>query len=70
KAVRHAWHPFATDASVLENMGLIYDEVRDTFAALNIISASEIAEQRELLRALPVGDLPAVWGLHQVTALT
>ncbi|HEY1192445.1 MAG TPA: methyltransferase [Gemmata sp.] len=66
--VRHTWHPFATDDSVLENMALIYDEVRDTFASLNIISAGEITEQQKLLRALPVGALPAVWGLHQVTA--
>ena len=29
--VRHAWHPFVTDADVIENMRQIYDEVRDTF---------------------------------------
>lgn len=69
REVQHAWHPFATDDSVLENMCLIYDEVRDTFASLNIIGAGEITEQQKLLRALPVGDLPAVWGLHQVTAV-
>ncbi|MBY0514505.1 MAG: methyltransferase [Gemmataceae bacterium] len=66
--VQHVWHPFATDASVLENMALIYDEVRDTFASLGIISAADQDDQKELLRALPVGDLPAVWGLHQATA--
>ncbi|MCI0700447.1 MAG: methyltransferase domain-containing protein [Planctomycetia bacterium] len=66
--VRHAWHPFATDESVLENMSMIYDEVRDSFASLGIMSFAEIAEQQELLRALKVGDLPPVWGLHQVTA--
>ncbi len=67
--VRHTWHPFATDESVLENMSLIYDEVRDTFASLGIITVAEIEEQRRLLSELPVGDLPAVWGLHQVTAV-
>jgi len=67
--VRHAWHPFATDESVLENMSLIYEEVRDTFASLGIITHREIDEQQLLLRALPGGDLPAVWGLHQVTAV-
>src|SRR5438309_8713052 len=68
--VRHAWHPFATDASVLENMQMIYDEVRDTYAALGIITPAEIAEQQKLLAALVsrVGSLPPVWGLHQVTA--
>lgn len=66
--VRHAWHPFASDASVIENMGMIYDEVRDTLAALGILAPAEVEEQRALLRALPVGALPPVWGLHQVTA--
>jgi len=66
--VRAAWHPFATDADVLENMGLIYDEVRDTYASLGIISATEQDEQKRLLAALVPGDLPAVWGLHRVTA--
>ena len=66
--VRHAWHPFASDASVIENMGMIYDEVRDTLAALGIMAPAEVEKQRALLRALPVGALPPVWGLHQVTA--
>jgi hypothetical protein len=68
--VRHAWHPFATDESVIENMDMIYDEVRDTFASLGILTVEEIAEQQRRLRALPVGTLPPVWGLHQVTAAT
>jgi ubiquinone/menaquinone biosynthesis C-methylase UbiE len=69
--VRHAWHPFATDESVLENMRMIYDEVRDTFAELGIGTAEEIARQQELLGALVprAGSLPPVWGLHQVTAV-
>lgn len=66
--VRAAWHPFATDADVLENMSLIYDEVRDTCASLGIISGAEQDEQKRLLAALAPGDLPAVWGLHRVTA--
>ena len=66
--MQHAWYPFASDESVLENMGMIYDEVRDTLASLGIITLAEIAEQQELLRALPIGTLPPVWGLHQVTA--
>jgi ubiquinone/menaquinone biosynthesis C-methylase UbiE len=66
--VRHRWHPFVTDESVIENMRMIYDEVRDTFAALGIITPAEIAEQQKLLAALPVGTLPPVWGLHEVSA--
>jgi hypothetical protein len=69
--VRHAWHPFATDGSVLENMRMIYDEVRDTFAELGIITPAELERQRGLLAGLlpRAGSLPPVWGLHQVTAL-
>jgi ubiquinone/menaquinone biosynthesis C-methylase UbiE len=67
--VRHTWHPFASDESVLENMGMIYEEVRNTFDSLGIISSAEITEQQKLLKALPVGTLPPVWGLHQVTAV-
>jgi ubiquinone/menaquinone biosynthesis C-methylase UbiE len=67
--VRHRWHPFVTDESVLENMRMIYDEVRDTLVSLGIMAAAQIAEQQGLLGALRVGDLPPVWGLHQVTAL-
>ncbi len=66
--VRHVWHPFATDWSVLENMQMIYDEVRDTLVSLNILTAAEIDEQKKLLAKLGWGR-PPVWGLHQVTAL-
>lgn len=66
--VRSAWHPFATDDSVLENMRMIYDEVRETLVSLDILAPNEIDEQQKLLGALKVGDLPPVWGLHQVTA--
>lgn len=68
--VRHQWHPFATDESVLENMQMIYDEVQDTLASLGVITPAEIAEQQKLLAGLmpQVGTLPPVWGLHQVTA--
>ncbi|MBP3953796.1 methyltransferase [Gemmata sp. G18] len=67
--VRHAWHEFPTDETVIENIQMIYDEVRDTYVSLGILSAAEIDEQQRLLRALPNDVLPAVWGLHQVSAV-
>lgn len=67
--VQHQWHPFASDESVLANMGMIYDEVRPTLVSLNLFTLSAIDEQQKLLAALTPGDLPPVWGLHQVTAL-
>lgn len=68
--VRHRWHPFASDADVIENMAMIYDEVRSTLVSLGLFTSAEIDAQQKLLAALRVGDLPSVWGLHQVTALT
>ncbi len=47
-------------------MQMFYDEVRERLAALGILSAEEVARQQELLRALPVGSLPAVWGSYRV----
>ncbi len=68
--VQYTWHPFHTDESVLENMRMIYDEVKDTFDELGISTHTESLRQQELLAALRprVGSLPPVWGLHQVTA--
>jgi ubiquinone/menaquinone biosynthesis C-methylase UbiE len=67
--VRHAWHPFVSDASVLENMRMIYDEVRDTLVSLNISTSAAIDEQQKRLAQLTPGTLPPTWGLHQVTAV-
>jgi hypothetical protein len=68
--VRHTWHPFPSDAEVLENMQLIYDEVRDTCSSLKILSAAEIEQQKKLIQKVPLESLPPVWGLHGVTAIT
>jgi trans-aconitate methyltransferase len=67
--VRHEWHPFASDESVLANMGMIYDEVRVTLVSLGLFTSAAIDEQQRLLAALKPGDLPPVWGLHQATAV-
>lgn len=64
--VRVGWSECATDPGSIENMAMFYDEVRDTLAALGILSAAESAEQQRLLRALPAGTLPAVWGAFRV----
>jgi len=64
--VRGDWTPFPTDATVIENMVLVYDEIRDTIAALGILTPAGVAEQQQLLRDLVPFDLPAVWGLHSV----
>jgi len=46
---------------------MFYDEVGDTLAHLEILTAAEVSEQQRLLRALPATTLPAAWGAHLVT---
>jgi SAM-dependent methyltransferase len=60
-------HP--TDETVIENLLFYYDEIRDRYLKLGIMTADEIEVQKQQLRALPAGDLPAVWGIHRVTAV-
>ena len=60
-------HP--TDQTVIENLLLYYDEIRDRYLSMGIMTADEIEKQKQQLRALPVGGLPAVWGVHRVTAV-
>jgi ubiquinone/menaquinone biosynthesis C-methylase UbiE len=58
-----------TDETVIENLLLYYDEIRDRYQTLGIMTADEIEQQKQQLRALPAGELPAVWGIHRATAV-
>jgi SAM-dependent methyltransferase len=62
------WTEYPTDATVVENLILLYDEIRDPLAALGILTPAEVDEQQRLLRALPPGVLPAAWGMFAVAA--
>jgi ubiquinone/menaquinone biosynthesis C-methylase UbiE len=66
--VRSSWTECVTDELVIENMGMFYDEVRDTLESLGILTRTEVEEQQRLLQTLAVNSLPAVWGLYRVTA--
>jgi ubiquinone/menaquinone biosynthesis C-methylase UbiE len=66
RRVRAAWHEFPSNETVIENMLMFYDEVREAIASYGILSATESAEQQRLLKAMPAGPHPAVWGLHRV----
>src|SRR5262249_29798902 len=59
-----------TDESVVENITMFYDEVRDTLGKLGILSSAEIDTQLRLLASLPRGGLPPVWGVYRVSAVT
>jgi len=58
-----------TDETVIENLLLYYDEIRERYLKLGIMTGEEIDLQKRQLRELPAGELPAVWGIHRVTAV-
>lgn len=64
--VREQWSEGRSDAMVIENMLMFYDEVRDRLAALGVLSAEEVDRQQALLRGLTSASLPSVWGIYLV----
>lgn len=68
RSVRAAWSECRPDELMIENMLLVYDEIRDRLVALGILTAAEIEEQKRLLRALKVGELPGIWGTYRAVA--
>jgi ubiquinone/menaquinone biosynthesis C-methylase UbiE len=66
RRVRTGWSEGRSDETMIENMLMFYDEVRDRLQSLGILTAEQIDEQQRLLRALPAAPLPAVWGIHRV----
>jgi ubiquinone/menaquinone biosynthesis C-methylase UbiE len=67
RGVRADWSECRSDEMMIENMLMFYDEVRDRLGALGIMTPEQIAEQQQLLRALPSDKLPAAWGIHRVS---
>ena len=68
--VRGDWFPCRTDAMMIENMVMFYDEVQDRLDALGILSRQAVDEQRCLLRSMPRDSVPPVWGVHAVACET
>jgi ubiquinone/menaquinone biosynthesis C-methylase UbiE len=64
--VRADWSQCCSDALTLENMEMVYDEIREPLEQLGILSGPEIAEQQRLLRTLAPEGLPPAWGIHRV----
>jgi ubiquinone/menaquinone biosynthesis C-methylase UbiE len=64
--IRTARSECRSDAMMVENMIMFYDEVRERLAALGIFSLDEIAEQKRLLAELKAEQLPSAWGMHWV----
>jgi hypothetical protein len=66
--VRGHWTEGRSDPMMVENMLMVYDEVRDSLVRLAIMTSEEVSEQQRRLQALPAGSLPAVWGSYRVVA--
>lgn len=60
---------FPTNETVIANWLLYYDEIREKYMRLGIMTADEIDEQKRQLRALPPGKYPAVYGMYAVSAI-
>ncbi len=65
--VRSEWFECPMDASAIENMLLYYDEVREKYVKLGIMTSDEIDHDQRLLALLSTDDLPAIWGMYCVT---
>jgi ubiquinone/menaquinone biosynthesis C-methylase UbiE len=64
--VRADWSECRSDAMMLENMLMFYDEVRDRLQSLGILTAEEVEHQQHLIRGLNPTTLPAAWGMYRV----
>jgi ubiquinone/menaquinone biosynthesis C-methylase UbiE len=67
--VHAAWHQGDTSAATIENLTLYYDEIRQKYIELGLMTSDEIDREQRLLAALPLDNLPANWGLHRVTCV-
>jgi ubiquinone/menaquinone biosynthesis C-methylase UbiE len=68
--VRAGWSECRSDNLMIENMIMFYEEVHDQLQSLGILTAQEIEEQCNRLRALSPNSLPAAWGIHRVACET
>jgi len=58
-----------TDETVIENLLLYYDEIREKYQTLGIMTSDEIDRQKEQLRSLDRTRLPSVWGVYGIIAV-
>jgi len=68
--VRAGWSECRSDNLMIENRIMFYEEVHDQLQSLGILTAQEIEEQCNRLRALSPNSLPAAWGIHRVACET
>lgn len=67
RQVREEWSECRSDTLMIENMLMVYDEIRDQLQKTGIMTSAAVDEQQRLLQGLPGAGLPAVWGIYCVT---
>ncbi len=67
--VKYWWRETPMDQTVIENMLLFYEEVREKYCSMEIMTNEQIDEQKRRIASLPADGLPAVWGRHCVTCV-
>jgi hypothetical protein len=67
ESVACEWFECPMDANGIENMLLYYDEIRERYQSLGIMTATEIERDQQILASLDTSDVPAVWGMYCVT---
>lgn len=70
RQVQCEWTECPMDQAAIQNMLLYYDEVREKYESLAIMTAQEVDEQQRLLAVLSTDNLPAIWGTHSVSCET
>jgi ubiquinone/menaquinone biosynthesis C-methylase UbiE len=70
RKVRAAREECRSDRAMVENILMIYDEIRDRLTSLGIMSAEEIERQQGLLRAAHADSLPPAWATFRVACET
>lgn len=64
--IRTEWSPNPPLPIMIENMLMLYDEIRASVVSLGILTSAEVTEQQKLLRALSLEGVPPVWGSFRV----
>ena len=67
RRVESEWFECPHDDAAIENMLLYYQEIRDKYVSLGVMTSAEIDEDQRLLASLSTDNLPAVWGMYCVT---
>jgi len=67
--VNYWWRETPINQTVLENMLLFYEEVREKYCTMGIMTNEQIDEQKRRIASLPADRLPAIWGTHCVVCV-